>query len=155
MAAGVAQYQCEVYDRHRLACSISKQCYNLVPDLVRIAFCVSKVALESCHARHDDYFAKHRWRGFKDWVKETQPQTAWLSVSKLKARSTIEATACNPTTISASFNKWRLSGHIRVASGAQVSSKLSKCRLSAFALALHLGEGWRTCKWMLLIYVKR
>lgn len=58
-----------------------------------------------CQPRQNEYFTESRWRGFKQWVRDTQDKQDWLQVSKLKNRSPMEATACNSATISASFNE--------------------------------------------------
>ena len=59
------------------------------------------------HVRADEWHAPWRWRLFriKTWAQNTQDSKTWLTVSKLKSRTAIEAVACNSKTISASFTE--------------------------------------------------
>lgn len=54
----------------------------------------------------DDFDVPSRWETFRQWVKATQPKSEWLTVAKLKARSPVEATACNAETITKTYNEW-------------------------------------------------
>ena len=43
------------------------------------------------------------WRGFKDWVAKHKPERDALSLSKLKTKSVVEITSCEPHIVSQAF----------------------------------------------------
>lgn len=43
------------------------------------------------------------WRGFKDWVAKHRPASDTLSLSKLKAKTLVEITSCEPHVVAQAF----------------------------------------------------
>ena len=43
------------------------------------------------------------WRGFKDWVAKHKPEHDALSLSKLKTKTLVEITSCEPHIVSQAF----------------------------------------------------
>lgn len=43
------------------------------------------------------------WKGFKDWVAKHKPASDALSLSKLKAKTLVEITSCEPHVVSQAF----------------------------------------------------